>query len=192
MGDISTLHEQQYRFSDVVEASGTTPKSLRRWFATLEIAPEKGWHAFSALEVFRFGIMRDLVDWGASVPKAYEIANECVDRIVTLMASLPPHPGREVYGDKRVADSWELIFGLSGRTMLLAGTGDSATAIYSATSGIADSGWSTELPGGRRSEQSMPSLLGFAFRSFLTLDLHGIAFWTMERLGRIAPEQEPS
>lgn len=67
-----------YRFADVVRATGTTPKSFRRWLVTLDYRAGDGWHDFLAVEVLQFGIMRQMVDWGVSVTRAAELAEEAV------------------------------------------------------------------------------------------------------------------
>ncbi|MHC3127140.1 hypothetical protein OB03_07500 [Brevundimonas sp. GN22] len=68
-----------YRFSDVVNAIDSTPKSLRRWLETLDYkAPEGKWAAFTSWHVFQFALMRQLVDWGVPVVNAAELSKEVI------------------------------------------------------------------------------------------------------------------
>ncbi len=72
------LTDLELRFSDVVLAIETTPKSLRKWLQSgklqLDSDSQKGWRNFSAYDLAILATMRKLVDYGVSVQEASEIA----------------------------------------------------------------------------------------------------------------------
>ncbi len=72
------LTDLELRFSDVVLAIETTPKSLRKWLQSgklqLDSDSQKGWRNFSAYDLAILAIMRKLVDFGISVQEASKIA----------------------------------------------------------------------------------------------------------------------
>lgn len=68
------------RFSDVVFAIDTTPKSLRKWLQSgklnLDSDTQEGWRKFSLKDLAVLAIMRKLVDFGVSVEDAARIAED--------------------------------------------------------------------------------------------------------------------
>ncbi len=72
------LTDLKLRFSDVVLAIETTPKSLRKWLQSgklqLDSDSQKGWRNFSAYDLAILAVMRKLVDFGINVQEASEIA----------------------------------------------------------------------------------------------------------------------
>lgn len=75
--------QETYRFSDVVRAINSTPKSFRRWLTTLEIESEGGgWHTFKPAQVVEFAIMRHLVNWGVPVPEAADLAAQVMGALL--------------------------------------------------------------------------------------------------------------
>lgn len=72
------LQELDLRFSDVVFAIDTTPKSLRLWLQRrklrLDSDSQEGWRNFSLTDLAKLAIMRKLVDFGVSAEDAAVIA----------------------------------------------------------------------------------------------------------------------
>ena len=72
------LTDLELRFSDVVFAIDTTPKSLRKWLQSgklkLDSDSQSGWRNFSHYDLAILAIMRKLVDFGISVEVASKIA----------------------------------------------------------------------------------------------------------------------
>ena len=68
------------RFSDIVFAIDTTPKSLRKWLQndklSLDSDSQSGWRNFSLFDLAILAIMRKLVDFGISVEVAHKIARD--------------------------------------------------------------------------------------------------------------------
>ena len=68
------------RFSDIVFAIDTTPKSLRKWLQndklSLDSDSQSGWRNFSLFDLAILAIMRKLVDFGISVEMAHKIARD--------------------------------------------------------------------------------------------------------------------
>jgi len=79
--DRATL-ARKLRFSDVVYAIDTTPKSLRLWLQRKQVkiaTPEKsdgGWAEYSIHDISILALVRKLVDFGVDVSTASEIANK--------------------------------------------------------------------------------------------------------------------
>lgn len=78
---MSATLAKKLRFSDVVYAIGTTPKSLRLWLQRGLVAlhtpkPEGGgWTEYSFHDIAILALVRALVNFGVDVPTASSIAN---------------------------------------------------------------------------------------------------------------------
>ncbi len=72
------LTDLELRFSDVVFAIETTPKSLRKWLQNdkvrLDSDSQEGWRNFSPYDLAVLAVMRKLVDYGVRVQEASWIA----------------------------------------------------------------------------------------------------------------------
>ena len=107
------LQDLRLRFSDVVFAIDTTPKSLRKWLQSgklkLDSDSQEGWRNFSLYDLAMLAIMRKLVDFGVSVQDAAQIA--------THVRSVPGIPGATLImaGDKSMLED-EFI----GQTLVVA------------------------------------------------------------------------
>lgn len=119
-----------YRFSEVVAAIGSTPKSLRRWMLTLEWTSDaSGWTEFTPSQTLMLAIMRHLVDWGIAVPLAATLATEM---IAALLAGEEHHDlSAEEFEDRTKASHLtqlslaELILALSNKRAFLTPIQDS-------------------------------------------------------------------
>jgi hypothetical protein len=124
-----------YRFSEVVNAIGSTPKSLRRWMLTLEWTSEtSGWTEFTPSQTLMLAIMRHLVDWGISVPQASTLATEM---IAALIVGEDHHDITAEEFEERIEASHltklslaELIMALSNKRAFLTPVQDSFSVEY--------------------------------------------------------------
>ncbi len=85
---------KKLRFSDVVWAINTSPKSLRLWLqrGLVEIhtpKPERGgWTEYSFIDIAILALVRQLVSWGVNVPTASAIANSIMTQFFPDMLRL--------------------------------------------------------------------------------------------------------
>lgn len=101
---LNSTSAKTYRFSDVVRAIDTTPKSFRRWLITLGVeSDDGGWLAFTPAQVLQYAIMRQLVTWGVSVPNAADLAVEAM--VAVLTGKLSWEHETDALADEKVAAS---------------------------------------------------------------------------------------
>jgi hypothetical protein len=85
---------KKLRFSDVVYAIGTTPKSLRLWFQRDLVQihtpkPEGGaWTTYSFIDIAILALVRTFVNFGMGVPAASEVANAAMRDFFPQMLSV--------------------------------------------------------------------------------------------------------
>lgn len=92
---MNAILAKKLRFSDVVYAIDTTPKSLRLWLqrGLVEIHTPKreggGWSEYSFRDIAILALVRSLVNFGVDVPTASSIANAIMgDRFFPQMVYL--------------------------------------------------------------------------------------------------------
>ena len=78
---MSPVSDPKFRFSDVVYAIETTPKSLRQWFQNgqasgVNESERQGWLSFDFLSLALLAVMRKCVDFGVPVDAAKCISFE--------------------------------------------------------------------------------------------------------------------
>jgi hypothetical protein len=85
---------KKLRFSDVVYAINSTPKSLRLWLqrGLVNIHTPKpaggGWTEYSFIDIAILALVRSLVSWGVNVPTASKIANAIMTEFFPSMLQL--------------------------------------------------------------------------------------------------------
>lgn len=95
----STL-DRKLRFSDVVYAIETTPKSLRLWLQRdlVQIdTPQKdggGWAEYTFQDIAILALVRQLVHFGIDVSNASGIANKTMSDTFFNSARMARHPGK--------------------------------------------------------------------------------------------------
>lgn len=76
---MNELLDRKLRFSDVVYAIDTTPKSLRNWLQRKQVRlttfEDSGWREFNLADVAILALVRQMVDFGLSVEDASDFAN---------------------------------------------------------------------------------------------------------------------
>ncbi|MBO6511709.1 MerR family transcriptional regulator [Roseibium sp.] len=79
---MNKIQHKKLRFSDVVYAAGTTPKTVRNWLQRKQIRlttfETDGWREFNLRDVLLLALIRRMVDHGVSVEEASDIANVVV------------------------------------------------------------------------------------------------------------------
>jgi hypothetical protein len=85
---------KKLRFSDVVYAINTSPKSLRLWLqrglVTIHTPKPKGagWKTYSFIDISILALAKQLVSWGVPVPTASKIANAIMKQFFPEMLRL--------------------------------------------------------------------------------------------------------
>jgi len=162
------MSERDYRFSDVVRALDTTPKSFRRWLLTLGVQSEGGgWLSFSPVQIIEYAVMRNLVDWGISIKDSARLAREAVG-IILAAADEGDGPADLDPPTQGSSDFYRLLYGSDLRKIYVARRGGE---IF-----IDDERPASDLP-------PKSSTKRYGLGAFLTLDLGQIVFDASIALG---------
>lgn len=124
---MSPILDPKLRFSDVVYAIETTPKTLRNWLQRDQVTldsqkPEEGgWREFSFVDVAILALTRRLVDFGITVENASKLAHTILtfmqgDRWMTIAKgykNMPPEVLASFWVNRSVliakdGDDWQL------------------------------------------------------------------------------------
>ncbi len=111
---------KKLRFSDVVYAINTTPKSLRLWLqrGLVKIDTERGeggWTEYSFLDISLLALVRTFANFGVDVPTASELAHATMNFFPEMM---------ERWGDMNDAPVGVLAISWTNRRLFLWRSGD--------------------------------------------------------------------
>lgn len=173
---------KRYRFSEVVDAIGSTPKSFRRWLVTLDYRPEDGWHEFTPWQLLEFGVMRHLVDWGVSVADSATLAKDAM--VVLLVGSddfSSVKADDQAAADRLVAERGLISLSLKALALRL-----KSHRLYIMPGPNGERTLALETPEPRRlfrRRKASPATYAGVYGSYLTIDVGFLAYAIAERIG---------